>query len=111
MAFIDTQVRPQGEQVDAIAPSKLKLSAAIRIGAKIRPQVRDVYFGDGGSCAIGAALEATGILKYGERGFGAWDRLVKLLKFPYDLHAPISNRNDKGETREQIADWLQSIGL
>lgn len=40
--FVDTQVRPQGEQVDAVSPSKMKLSTAIRIGAKLTDATKDI---------------------------------------------------------------------
>lgn len=39
----------------------MRLSEAIRIGAMLRPQTRNDYYRDGGSCAIGAACEAAGI--------------------------------------------------
>lgn len=93
-----------------------KLSDAIRLGATFRPQCFNVLFGRGGSCALGAAYEVlTGINeeKYYEqdkapaagpliqRRFGVSDFII----------CCITSRNDSGETREQIADWLESIGL
>jgi hypothetical protein len=88
----------------------MKLSAAIRIGAKLRPQCRSgQYFSAGASCAMGAAYEAIegrvtdgGLLAWIE---GHWPTLG------HDLIGQAMDRNDVlGHTREQIADWLESIG-
>lgn len=92
----------------------LKLSEAIRIGAKIRPQCFHSLFKNGGSCVLGAAYEgATGkadavkhcqvsaifpelrALKHNDLGQVGWDMF---------------KRNDDGESRESIADWLESKG-
>ena len=110
--FIDTQVRPQGEVLDAVAPSKMKLSAAIRIGARLRPQCRRRFYAHGGSCAIGAAYEALGITRYAT-DVDAWNRLLYLTGL-HDGEIPhweITSRNDRGESRESIADWLEAQGL
>lgn len=42
----------------------MKLSVAIRLGALIRPQCSDWMFWAGGSCVLGAAVEAVGLLTY-----------------------------------------------
>lgn len=38
----------------------MKLSIAIRLGAMLRPQAKELFFSGGGSCAMGAAIEAVG---------------------------------------------------
>src|SRR5258706_4854134 len=58
MAFIDTQARPAGEVQQKVW--KLRLSEAIRIGARIRPQCSGWAFEHGKSCAWGAAWEGSG---------------------------------------------------
>lgn len=45
----------------------MKLSDAIRLGAMLRPQAFGRAFRDQGSCAFGAALEATGMKYNGRR--------------------------------------------
>jgi len=98
-------------------PAKtLKLSEAIRIGAKMRPQGRLAMFSDGKSCAFGAAYEGIG---------GNYREGMHLFETPSDffgsvwragvdgkyLADEILRRNDdRRETRESIADWLESIG-
>lgn len=97
-------------------PAKvLKLSEAIRIGAKIRPQCTGKFYANGGSCAIGAALEAIGmkgeVEKY-RRENGPTDPYHIFDKaFPYAsaLDLEIGMKSDNG-TREKVADWLQSLG-
>ena len=108
--FVDTQVRPQGEQVDAVAP--MKLSEAIRIGARLRPQeLRGHYFLDGRSCALGAAFEALGISSEAKLDLHAWSTLKERYSLPQTLHHEITSRNDRGQSRESIADWLEAQGL
>lgn len=90
------------------APAKvLKLSEAIRIGAKIRPQNHHGLLYDGyGTCALGSAAEARG-----------WNLSMRinvqkafLTDVGVDLWNQIGQRNDTGSTREEIADWLQAQG-
>lgn len=94
---------------------KLKLSDAIRIGAKLRPQCECELFADGGSCALGAAYEGiTGQTceshEY-SRVINAFPALRRVSGGGMNnLGFSISSRNDSGETREQIADWLESQG-
>lgn len=103
--FLDTEARPAGEPAKV---GTLKLSEAMRIGARLRPQqfcsprVQSI-----GSCALAAASEAvTGSIEhYCER----WARRV------YGISEEISNeiwhRNDNLKMpREEIADWLESQG-
>jgi hypothetical protein len=116
--FLDTQVRPQGEVVDAVAPAKMKLSAAIRIGAKLRPQCTGTFFDGFGSCALGAIMEGSGLVK-AERKLSllptrVWTAFPELFWGPGDfteLAKKIYERNDSGHSRESIADWLESQGL
>lgn len=90
----------------------LKLSEAIRIGARLRPQqTNGRYMNDGKSCALGAAYEAvtgrydenTGLIPWFQSQYSRLDMLR--------IGAAIMLRNDRGESRESIADWLQGIGF
>jgi hypothetical protein len=115
----------------------MKLSEAIRIGSKIRPQIQGRLYKriDGetyGSCALGAAIEAIAPI-YGKAHVKAGNDRTKLLtiasaarkrlyaKYPelqqvapnsqFLLETEILIKNDANlETRESIADWLESIG-
>lgn len=87
----------------------LKLSAAIRIGAKKRPQGFGPGYarrGDGTSCALQAGAEAvTGRL------IVFTDECEAVLGISGTFAEKIWRRNDSDRmTREQIADWLESIG-
>jgi len=99
--FVDTQQRPQ---------EKLKLSEAIRIGAKIRPQSFSGYWGDGDgtSCVMGAAFEAVGI-PYRSKGL---DRARYFPSLTHVVAEEIFYRNDNlHQSREKISDWLKAQGL
>ncbi len=113
------------------APAKtLKLSEAIRIGAKLRPQHHGALFAHGASCAMGAAYEA----RFGTPGPEAWlcplmtgcphEEMIQSMEaeWPFllrgnggtGLFGEITSLNDspsRGMTREQIADWLEAQGL
>jgi len=110
--FVDE--KQQGEpQTAEQANRKLKLSEAIRIGAAKRPQAVGKYFKDGASCALGAAYEAvTG--KYVESGSGGLPNMIKWFEDHFEMDdwrgMDITERNDRGVSREQIADWLESQG-
>lgn len=89
-----------------LAVRPLKLSEAMRIGAKIRPQCAGAWFVKDGSCAIGAVWEAT----YGTTDTGF--RLVGcVISREYGISdyflGEIIRRNDSGQSRESIADWLE----
>lgn len=96
----------------AEAPAKItKLSEAIRIGARLRPQCVGEYFMDGRSCAYGAAWEAMGRLPY-EKMPAAVTQVCEELGFyvPLDVAVKVYSLNDSGWTRERIADWLEGAG-
>lgn len=92
----------------------MKLSQAIRIGAKLRPQCTGLMFLHGESCALGAAYEAIfgypdDVSIYAQSDLQ--DRLRAAVRLPNDAVRTIgTERNDRGESRESIADWLESIG-
>lgn len=98
-------------------PAKaLKLSEAMRLGAKLRPQnFSGSLFLNGRSCALGAAYEG----KTGE--ICDQDDYQKVREeFPslenrgltYGLSSRIYELNDKERMpREVIANWLEKIGL
>lgn len=116
---------------------EIKLSEAIREGAKLRPMGTEAYFSfdyDSGkvcSCVLGAALEGAleGQIKDAEDIDGMnishsliehWPVLGELwspfkgstfVYAGYSLLNVIAEMNDSGKfTREEIADWLESIG-
>lgn len=116
------------QATDTAAPP-MKLSAAMREGAKLRPQAIGAYFYDGKSCALGAAAEALDAAMY-ERGsdravekllgnqFGLWGRKTTKLPCPAGCHTEyivghmITHLNDDHDwEREAIADWLEGLGL
>ncbi len=93
---------------DDVIPTKLKLSEAIRIGARLRPQCTRTYWHNGGTCAIGAALEATGFPVFRSTQ-GICEHIER--HWPTAPTGDIYRRNDGGESRESIADWLEAQGL
>lgn len=98
----------------------MKLSDAIRLGAMLRPQVRGDYFFAGGSCAMGAAAEACGIVSSRDPRLLAFEEKTRcdlaLLLCPA-CGAPsrtgtnvVIHLNDLHHwTREQIADWVETV--
>lgn len=93
----------------------LKLSEAIRIGARLRPQCKVRLFSDGKSCALGAAYEGATGKTCGYRDYSLVKMqfpqlLSKIGEWRIPLYQEVYTRNDSGQTREQIADWLESIG-
>ena len=86
----------------------MKLSAAIRIGAKLRPQCRAFYAEDGATCALGAAFEAI-THRLPKMDDPELDSVLDPLA-PTAVLREVVTRNDDGQTREEIADWLESIG-
>ncbi len=97
--------------------TKLRLSDAIRIGARLRPQCVGRLYRYGGSCVIGAAFEGAGWKAEAEKyeakeGSSPWHWLEERFGVPHAIVDRIWRRNDLcDESRESIADWLQSIGL
>jgi hypothetical protein len=114
---------PSSKSREPLPEEITKVSQAIRIGAKLRPQGTAYYFEHGRSCALGAAYEAI----YGHPGVECAagshrDSSGEMLGvrlgnhfgqpfFNADLDYKIVCKNDSGWTREQIADWLESQGL
>ena len=86
----------------------MKLSEAIRAGAKLRPQGFGHTHRDGKSCAVGAAYEAM-------TGKTDWPRDKTIYEYVADasgvpLHVvryKIAEMNDSRKTREEIADWVE----
>jgi hypothetical protein len=111
----------------------MKLSALIREGARRRPQCTFHYFSPSeGSCAIGAAMEALTGTSSVRRGLGALgEQFPALFSLDNKLACPIAwhevagqqrhflalsglithLNDDHGLSREQIADWLASLGF
>lgn len=101
--------------------SEMRLSEAMRLGAMNRPQARKDYQKDGATCAMGAALDACGVLgSLGEPRTMA-ERRWPLLMAPLVRHPESDNYmcplwdaiitlNDHFNwTREQIADFVETI--
>ena len=107
----------------------MKLSEAIRLGAMLKPQANGGYAGEG-SCALLAAADALGIATVFDVRAGRYlvDYVVLERRYPFLLdivdspvhtflraRAPIMrdviwHLNDScGWTREQIADWVETI--
>lgn len=92
---------------------KLKLSEAIRIGAKMKPKQGACYWSrdEDSCCALGAAAFGAGWTGYGEIGMVAF--IASHFQIPCDIENEIHWRNvmrGDGWTREKIADWLESQG-
>ena len=106
------------------------LSEYIRLGAMLRPQAFGWFFKDGGSCAIGGVLEASGLRAYEEMmksGPELQDQI--LARFPllsidvthaqipvksgwiYNVWSAIVTLNNEPNcwSRERIADWVEGI--
>lgn len=102
----------------------MKLSYAIREGAKIRPQCYNKLFNNGCSCTLGAALEYIGY-EYSEEL--NTEEIVEIFNaefnLEYNIIDPISKdkyppigvctflNDDKHWTREDIANYLEDQGL
>lgn len=102
----------------------MKLSEAIRAGAKMRPQTRGVTFSRGKSCAIGAALEGSGLSAYRADVDNDYYLLsLARTSWPWATRvvaAPIKGMRDSGVlnvvwrlndnrmwSREAIAEWVE----
>jgi hypothetical protein len=99
----------------------MTLSDAIRLGSMIRPQAFEWLFSDGGSCALGAALEATGT-EYRANCF--MEDAMNSMPAEWQMGATvcpacpacssriliITHLNDSHKwTREAIAAWLETV--
>jgi hypothetical protein len=101
----------------------MRLSQAIRLGAMLRPQGRAGLLVNGKTCALGAACEAVGIttgqVKYDSQAYkdlrAKWPFLDteayhESLPGGDTVLVAIWKLNDiMGHTREQIADWVETI--
>lgn len=114
----------------------MRLSEAIRLGSMLRPKASGWFFRDGASCAQGAALEAMGVT-CADGDFEAnvsmrpymkrlWPSLVnvkancptcgeefsiisKRFETSRNMLAHLNNASGHDWTREQIADWVETI--
>jgi hypothetical protein len=98
--------------------AKMKLSAAIRIGAKLKAQSPWDQKHVGSSCALGAAGDAVGCTMED----GGDDRLLEFFPQLSDqvpgvneisagtLRNTICRLNNAGRTREKIADIVETMG-
>lgn len=97
----------------------MRLSDAILLGASLRPQAFGRMFGDNGSCALGAAMEAVG----GGIAFARlwpWGELL-VHGCPFEMEGCVGYRhgqvfhvithlNDYHRwSREQIAEWVRTV--
>ncbi len=95
----------------------MKLSTAIREGAKLRPQCRGEMHFKGASCALGAAYEfATGrITKSIYKMRKLFPELAKTFEYKgvvYPLEVHITTMNDREElSREKIASIIEKKGF
>lgn len=108
----------------------MKLSEAIRLGATLRPKCKDEFFkvvddwtGEIGSCALGAAHEATfGFDRYESSAYSlqkVYPILLEEAEYPctcnvaaslpvFKIPLVITHLNDvHGMSREEIADWVE----
>lgn len=102
-----------------ITEAPAKMSEAIREGAKLRPKCTGGFFmlvrtlrhpirGELGSCALGAAGEYA----FGHTKGGA-DWFIEVPRFfgvPSHITSMAWQMNDQGESREEVADWLEAQG-
>ena len=90
----------------------IKLSEAIRLGSKLRPQCFGVFISDVGSCALAAAYEAV----FGER-INDVRFAVRSLSERFNIHDDqlfeiIISHNDHSKwTGERIAEWVEYQNL
>ena len=101
----------------------MKLSEAIRAGAKLTPQVKGELVFDGATCALGAAYHAVSgnipimtmnteeVVRYLgiDTKKKVWCPVTEHWKTIQD--AIIDLNDDYGWSREKIADWLDTLGL
>jgi hypothetical protein len=101
-----------------LQPVEVKLSHAIREGAKLKPQSPWEKKHVGSSCALGAAADHVGVtIEDGgdHRLLEAFPELRNQVsayeEFPAgDLRILVCSLNNGGRTREQIADIVEILG-
>lgn len=101
----------------------MRLSEAIRLGAMLRPQAFGRLRVDGGSCALGAAYEAAGILRADGETVALHALMVTFPLMDQDCGCPVPHcylqKDELGEivahlndehrwTRNAIADFVAS---
>jgi len=99
-------------------PGTMKLSHAIREGAKLKPQSPWERKHSGSSCALGAAADHVGCtIDDGgdERLFAAFPELAEAVPAfeefpPGNLRLLVCSLNNGGRSREQIADIVEGLG-
>ena len=97
----------------------MDLSNAIKLGATMKPHGRGATYKNGCTCAMGAALDAVGLLDAAGdidvMSRAGWGWTVDMTKHPLTGEAcsyevVIFNLNDcHGWTREAIASWVSEI--
>lgn len=76
-----------------------------------------IFFRDGESCAIGAAIEGAGQRALVDGWYSAngavdpYTLAMSILGVDYEFLQKIYRKNDEGQTREQIADWLDTFDI
>lgn len=100
----------------------MKLSEAIRLGAMMKPQAFGSFYDNGGSCALGAACDALGIDPNLETQFLFVPDKIGYSVCPEcgmtrfqrntaedDAYLIVHLNDIHRWTREQIADWVETI--
>jgi len=96
----------------------IRFSEAIRLGAMLKPQAYHRMYDavTGGTCALGAALDAVGMLtKWANVWLWTWTatsggRCPLCMKWDDFVSSMVIHMNDDHKcTRERIADWVATI--
>lgn len=111
--FLDEKT--QGEATP-IKTGTLKLSEAMRIGARMHPQCvgGDYYEKNGCTCAFGAAAYGAGFSRERDMVIGPFldEHFGRDITFrATDAGVHVHWENAAGVSREEIADRLEAIGL
>jgi hypothetical protein len=108
--------------------SEMSFATAVRLGSMLKPQARGALYDGKGTCAIGAALDACGLLPpvdndylnsaaYGD-AYERWPVLTQrvvnpsrpLARSPLAVQSIVIDLVDcMGWTREEIAAWVEPI--
>lgn len=94
--------------------TKLKISAAIRLGCLMSAQTSEGVFKDnsGRTCALGAALLAIGHTDFARNDYSLGKLIMTWPELNAAIRAKIVEANDiGGKSREEIATWLEAQGL